>query len=85
MTFIRWIGAFNVLETAAGNEGTAGNLIGVGMGMNAGMGFAGQMAGLAGQHMNTQANSHLLQFHNQPATLLLSMVSNKDHTMQIPS
>ena len=47
--------SFNVLETAAGNEGTAGNLIGVGMGMNAGMGFAGQMAGLAGQHMNTQA------------------------------
>ena len=28
--------SFNVLETAAGNEGTAGNLIGVGMGMNAG-------------------------------------------------
>lgn len=47
--------SFNVLETAAGNEGTAGNLIGVGMGMNAGMGFAGQMSNLAGQHMNTQA------------------------------
>ena len=47
--------SFNVLETAAGNEGTAGNIIGVGMGMNAGMGFGGQMSGLAGQHMNTQA------------------------------
>ena len=47
--------SFNVLETAAGNEGTAGNIIGLGMGINAGAGFGGQMAGLAGQHMNTQA------------------------------
>ena len=47
--------SFDVLETAAGNEGTAGSFIGMGMGMNTGMGFAGQMSGLAGQHMNTQA------------------------------
>ena len=47
--------SFDVLETAAGNEGTAGNIIGLGMGMNAGMGFGGQMSNMAGQYMNTQA------------------------------
>lgn len=47
--------SFGVMERAASNEGALGSVIGVGMGMNAGIGMGGQMAGLVGQNMNTHA------------------------------
>lgn len=46
--------SFGVMERAAENEGAVGGAIGIGMGMNAGTGFGGQMAGLVGQNMNAQ-------------------------------
>ena len=46
--------SFGVMERVAENEGAVGGAIGIGMGMNAGTGFGGQMAGLVGQNMNAQ-------------------------------
>jgi membrane protease subunit (stomatin/prohibitin family) len=45
--------SFDVLETAAGNEGTAGGVMGAGMGMGMGMGMGAPMGGAFG-HMATQ-------------------------------
>ena len=47
--------SFGVMERAASNEGAMGGAIGIGMGMNAGVGIGGQMAGLVGKNLNTQA------------------------------
>ena len=47
--------SFGVMERAASNEGAMGGAIGIGMGMNAGAGMGGQMAGIVGQNLNTQA------------------------------
>lgn len=41
--------SFDVLETAAGNEGTAGGVMGAGMGMGMGMAMGGQMGGAFAQ------------------------------------
>ena len=48
--------SFNVLESAASNEGMAGGLMGAGLGMGAGMMAGSQMASLASQ-MNTNPTS----------------------------
>lgn len=41
--------SFDVLQTAAGNEGTAGNIMGAGMGMGMGMAIGGSMGGAFAQ------------------------------------
>lgn len=41
--------SFNVLETAAGNEGSAGSVMGAGLGMGMGMGMGGPMGGAFAQ------------------------------------
>lgn len=48
--------SFNVLESAASNEGIAGGIMGVGLGMGAGMAAGNQMSSVASQ-MNTNPAS----------------------------
>ncbi|MFP4522500.1 MAG: SPFH domain-containing protein, partial [Fibrobacterota bacterium] len=51
--------SFDVMETAAGNEGGAGTAMGAGMGMGMGFGVGGAMGNQMqnmGSHMNTGAN-----------------------------
>lgn len=59
--------SFDVLETAAGNEGTAGAVMGAGMGMGMGMGMGVPMGGAIGQ-MSTQI---------QPSTTLPNLLCQK--------
>ena len=45
--------SFNVLETAAGNEGMGGQMVGVGAGLGVGMGVGSAMGNMASQMINT--------------------------------
>lgn len=45
--------SFDVLETAAANQGTAGNIMNMGMGLGMGMNIGGQMGNMAAQNMMT--------------------------------
>ena len=45
--------SFNVLETAAGNEGTMGQMVGMGAGLGVGMGVGSGMSNMASQMLNT--------------------------------
>jgi membrane protease subunit (stomatin/prohibitin family) len=46
--------SFDVMETAAGNEGgAAGTMVGAGVGLGVGLGVGGQMGNMVGQTMNT--------------------------------
>jgi len=46
--------SFDVMETAAGNEGgAAGTMVGAGVGLGMGLGVGGQMGNMMGQTMNT--------------------------------
>lgn len=45
--------SFDVLQKAAGNEGTAGNLMNMGMGLGMGVNMGNQMGAMAGQNINT--------------------------------
>jgi len=45
--------SFNVLDTAAANEGTGGQMVSMGAGMGVGFGVGSQMGNVAGQMMNT--------------------------------
>ncbi|MBQ9566363.1 MAG: SPFH domain-containing protein [Synergistaceae bacterium] len=52
--------SFDVLQTAAGNEGSGGSMMGAGMGFGTGMGFGnamGQMAAQMGQFVNPNAQN----------------------------
>lgn len=49
--------SFNVLETAAGNEGAGGQMIGVGAGIGAGIGLGSTMGSMTNQFMNTNPNT----------------------------
>ena len=56
--------SMDVLETAAGNEGNSGNLMGAGMGLGMGLGVGGVMGGQMG-NIAGQVNTNL----NQPRLL----------------
>lgn len=45
--------SFDVLETAAGNEGTMGQMVGMGAGLGVGMGVGSGMSSMASQMINT--------------------------------
>lgn len=45
--------SFDVLETAAGNEGTMGQMVGMGAGLGMGMGVGSGMSNMASQMLNT--------------------------------
>lgn len=45
--------SFDVLETAAGNEGTMGQMVGMGAGLGVGMGVGSGMSSMASQIINT--------------------------------
>ena len=45
--------SFDVLETAAGNEGTMGQMVGMGAGLGVGMGVGSNMSNMASQILNT--------------------------------
>ena len=45
--------SFDVLETAAGNEGTMGQMVGMGAGLGVGMGVGSSMSNMASQMLNT--------------------------------
>ena len=45
--------SFDVLETAAGNEGTMGQMVGMGAGLGMGMGVGSSMSNMASQMINT--------------------------------
>ena len=45
--------SFDVLETAAGNEGTMGQMVGMGAGLGVGMGVGSSMSNIASQMINT--------------------------------
>lgn len=45
--------SFDVLETAAGNEGTMGQMVGMGAGLGMGMGVGSSMSNMASQMLNT--------------------------------
>ena len=49
--------SFNVLETAAGNEGAGGQMVGMGAGFGVGMGVGSTMGNLASQYMNTNPST----------------------------
>ena len=49
--------SFNVLETAAGNEGAGGQMIGMGAGIGAGIGIGSTMGNMTNQFMNTNPNT----------------------------
>jgi len=49
--------SFNVLDTAAGNEGASGQMIGMGAGMGFGMGVGSTMSSMANQFINTNPNT----------------------------
>lgn len=46
--------SFNVMDTAAANEGGAGGMMNMGVGLAAGMGIGNQMGAMAAQTINTQ-------------------------------
>lgn len=45
--------SFDILETAAGNEGTMGQMVGMGAGLGVGMGVGSSMSNMASQMLNT--------------------------------
>lgn len=45
--------SFDVMQTAAANEGSAGNIMNMGMGFGMGMNMGNQMGNMAAQNMNT--------------------------------
>lgn len=47
--------SFDVMDKAAANEGSAGNIMNMGMGLGMGMNLGNQMGNMAAQNMNTQA------------------------------
>ncbi|MBR4134882.1 MAG: SPFH domain-containing protein [Bacteroidales bacterium] len=49
--------SFDVLETAAGNEGAGGQMIGMGAGIGAGIGLGSTMGNMTNQFMNTNPNT----------------------------
>ena len=49
--------SFDVLDTAAGNEGAGGQMIGMGAGMGFGMGVGSTMGNMANQFINTNPNT----------------------------
>jgi len=57
--------SFDVLETAAGNEGNAGNVMGAGMGMGMGMAMGGPMGGAFAQ-LTPQIQPNMAQPVTQP-------------------
>ena len=52
---------FDVLETAAGNEGNAGNMMGAGMGLGMGVGVGGMFGGQMQQVAQTMVNPQPVQ------------------------
>lgn len=63
--------SFDVLQTAAGNEGNAGNVMGAGIGMGMGMGMGVPMGNVFGQmtpHLQTGAPAPKPAHENNPAT-----------------
>ena len=52
---------FDVLETAAGNEGNAGNMMGAGMGLGMGVGVGGMFGGQMQQVAKTMVNPQPVQ------------------------
>lgn len=49
--------SFDVLEGAANNQGTGGQMIGAGMGLGVGASIGGQMGAMAGNMVNTNPNT----------------------------
>jgi membrane protease subunit (stomatin/prohibitin family) len=51
--------SFNVLQTAAGNEGTAGNMVGTGLGLGIGVGIGGGAAQALTNNIGTEENGSM--------------------------
>lgn len=83
---------FDVLETAAGNEGAAGTVLGAGMGMGMGMGMGGAMGGAFNQltpHMQTQTPAPQAQLNcakcNTPYTAGMKFCGGCGNALAAPA
>lgn len=69
--------SFDVLQTAAGNEGTAGGVMGAGLGMGMGIGVGAPIGQAMGQMVNPVA-SPILNTQSQPTQSSTNQVSTTD-------
>jgi membrane protease subunit (stomatin/prohibitin family) len=60
--------SLDVLETAAGNEGSSGSLMGAGMGLGMGVGIGQPMGNMMSQMMGQMSPTGSGQSVNQPAS-----------------
>jgi membrane protease subunit (stomatin/prohibitin family) len=71
---------FDVMETAAGNEGTAGSVMGAGMGLGMGFGVGGVMGGMMGQMAGNVASAQPQTPPPPPAPMQIYVYINGQQT-----
>lgn len=74
--------SFDVLQTAAGNEGTSGDAMGAGLGLGMGLGIGGPLAQTMGQMVGNN-NQPIMNINSQPSSAAQAKGISQEQKIQM--